>query len=622
MHGAVDEVSIYNRALSQAELQGIFNAAHAGKCKYLTITTPSLAAIQLGTPFSQQLQASYGVPPYTWSVLSGSLPSGVTLSADGVLSGTFNTAGQSALTIGVTDSAGSQAQEAFTLTSLVTLPPPTIRITKAGTQAVPGLTSSYFILVENIGTTTATNIPVVEFLQMENFTLQSVNPPALSDVTTLADAAIIPWNIASLAPGQSTVLEYQVEINPTVPIGQTVTGTACVSPPGDLQDVLSGGVNCLLDAAQIYDACVPCAEQCVSVADCAAAEFDLPLCLASVFACGKCVLGIQACLASVANTAQDCRDALQLGPYIQSCSSFSTPTRGSNDPNQKTVTAGQYIQPNQSLLYPISFENDGNAAAQNVYVTDVLDPSLDPSTLQIITPNGSYNTVTRTITWNLLGINLQPGASSDVLFSILPLQNLTSDTAIKNTATVTFDVNSPVTTNQVTNIIDRTPPVSTMGKLPWRTFDPNFPISWSGTDAIGSIANYSVFESVKGGPFTPYLKNTTDTQTSFTGLAGNTYGFISIATDTAGNVESKQPVSEATILVSLPGDVNGDGVVNCTDVDIVEDALGTRVGERRYNKEADVYNDGVVNWRDLAFVIKHLPRGTRCHRRSEWWGFP
>jgi len=617
MDGAVDEVTIYNRALSQAELLSIYNAGRAGKCKDLTITTPSLASVQLGTPFSQQLQASFGVPPYAWSVLNGSLPSGVILSSSGVLSGTSNSAGQSALTIEVTDGASSRAQKAFTLTSLVTLPPPSLRITKAGTQAVPGLISSYFILVENTGTTVAANIPVVEFLQMQNFTLQSVNPPALADVPTLAEASVIPWNIASLTPGQSTILEYQVEVNPTVPVGGTVIGTACIVQ--DLEDALIAVSHCYLDgaavAAMACDACVPWCE--ATATACAFAEFDLPVCLAGMAICGRCISANVECVQAIGDQLQDCMDVVESSSSFNnayySCFGFNSTTKDSNDPNQKTVTAGRFIQPNQTLLYPIQYENDGNAAAQNVYVTDVLDPSLDPTTLQIITPNGFYNPATRTITWNLLGTELQPGASANVMFSILPLPNLASGTVIHNTATIKFDVNRSMATNQVTNVIDKTPPSSAMGALPWRTFAPNIPITWSGTDAISGVASYSVFESVNGGPFTPYLQNTTETQTSFTGVRGNTYAFISIATDGAGNIEAEQPVSKATILFSLPGDVNGDGVVNCTDVDIVKAAFGAKIGQPAYSKEADTNNDGVVNILDLAFVTQNLPKGTVCH---------
>lgn len=57
-HGAIDEVSIYNRALTQSEIQSIFNAGSDGKCKSLPITTPTptLTSTQIAptsTPTSQ-----------------------------------------------------------------------------------------------------------------------------------------------------------------------------------------------------------------------------------------------------------------------------------------------------------------------------------------------------------------------------------------------------------------------------------------------------------------------------------------------------------------------------------------------------------------------------------------
>ena len=108
------------------------------------------------------------------------------------------------------------------------------------------------------------------------------------------------------------------------------------------------------------------------------------------------------------------------------------------------------------------------------------------------------------------------------------------------------------------------------------------------------------------------MTNTTETQATVTGQRGSTYRFISIATDTAGNVEAKQPASEATILVALPGDVNGDGAVTCADITLVETALGTKVGQKRYNPAADIKNDGAVNLLDLLYIIRQLPSGTKC----------
>ena len=71
----------------------------------LAVTTTSLPAATLGAPYSAALAATGGVPPYTWSVTSGKLPTGLSLNpATGVISGTPAVLGTSGFTVGVTDS--------------------------------------------------------------------------------------------------------------------------------------------------------------------------------------------------------------------------------------------------------------------------------------------------------------------------------------------------------------------------------------------------------------------------------------------------------------------------------------------------------------------------------------
>ncbi len=70
----------------------------------LAITTTSLASGTLGIPYSETLAATGGIPPYTWSVISGSLPDGLSLnSVTGELSGTPSTSGAFNFTAQVTD---------------------------------------------------------------------------------------------------------------------------------------------------------------------------------------------------------------------------------------------------------------------------------------------------------------------------------------------------------------------------------------------------------------------------------------------------------------------------------------------------------------------------------------
>jgi hypothetical protein len=85
----------------------------------LTIVTQSLPSGTVHVAYPQTtLIASGGVPPYTWSVTSGSLPPGLNLSSSGVLSGTPTTSNANAyaFSLGVADSASHSASQPFAVT--------------------------------------------------------------------------------------------------------------------------------------------------------------------------------------------------------------------------------------------------------------------------------------------------------------------------------------------------------------------------------------------------------------------------------------------------------------------------------------------------------------------------
>ena len=85
------------------------------------ITTISLSNGVLSAPYSGSVAATGGLPPYAFSVASGSLPGGLTLAADGTISGTPTALGDSGVTIQVTDKQQQIASKSFTL-KIVALP--------------------------------------------------------------------------------------------------------------------------------------------------------------------------------------------------------------------------------------------------------------------------------------------------------------------------------------------------------------------------------------------------------------------------------------------------------------------------------------------------------------------
>jgi len=187
------------------------------------------------------------------------------------------------------------------------------------------------------------------------------------------------------------------------------------------------------------------------------------------------------------------------------------------DPNEKAGPVGQgdahTVEPGQALRYTIFFENlpTASAPAQEVFVTDQLDPHLDLSTLHfdevtftdIVIPirnqlpgqfqarqliqdyrdnvnetwwldiTGQLDPVTRVITWTLRTLDPTTGdlpidalagflppndetgrGEGHVTFSIMPNADIPLGTQITNKANIVFDTNEPIITNEVRNTID------------------------------------------------------------------------------------------------------------------------------------------------------------------------
>jgi hypothetical protein len=99
----------------------VFNTS-GGTTSLLSVGTTSLPNGTQSAPYNQSLAAVGGNAPYSWSVFSGTLPSGLTLSASGQISGTPAILGTSNFTVQVTDSS-VPAQTATQVLSITVVGP-------------------------------------------------------------------------------------------------------------------------------------------------------------------------------------------------------------------------------------------------------------------------------------------------------------------------------------------------------------------------------------------------------------------------------------------------------------------------------------------------------------------
>jgi Putative Ig domain len=110
----------------------------------LTITTTSLPNGIVGIAYSSTLTATGGTTPYSWTIVSGTLPAGLSLSQGGTISGTPTSAGQSNFTVQVTDSSSPQQKANKPLS---------ITISSGGSGSV-----QFYI----VGNTTSASYPVTD----------------------------------------------------------------------------------------------------------------------------------------------------------------------------------------------------------------------------------------------------------------------------------------------------------------------------------------------------------------------------------------------------------------------------------------------------------------------------
>ncbi len=127
-----------------------------------------------------------------------------------------------------------------------------------------------------------------------------------------------------------------------------------------------------------------------------------------------------------------------------------------------------------------------------------------------------------------------------------------------------------------------------------------------------STANVNISLSIDGGASWTYVLNssTANNGSRSVVLPNVNTSQARIRVAAVGNVFFD--VSNANFSIRLTGDLDGDGIVGCSDLSIVRAALGTSVGQPGFNPVADVNNDGLVDVRDLGYVSQRLQTARNC----------
>lgn len=144
---------------------------------------------------------------------------------------------------------------------------------------------------------------------------------------------------------------------------------------------------------------------------------------------------------------------------------------GSFDPNDKLENNAGVIQPEhitdgKYLNYTIRFQNTGTDTAFTVVVRDTLDMKVDPATFEMVSGSHNYDLSinnNRQLVWTFNEINLpdsninEPLSHGRIVYRIKPVNTVAVGDTIHNTASIYFDYNLPVVTNNAFTTVKSQP---------------------------------------------------------------------------------------------------------------------------------------------------------------------
>ena len=199
----------------------------------ITLSPGSLSNGIVGVTYNSSFSASGGTAPYSYSITSGSMPAGLSLSTSGTLSGTPTTGGAYNFSIGVQDRYGATGSQAYSLTvsaPSITLSPGSLSNGTVGTPYSATLSStggtapySYSItsgslptgLSLNTGTGAISGIPSVAGAYNLTITATDTNSATRSQAYSITIGAQVPVSTAVIAvvPANSSLNPITLNIS-------------------------------------------------------------------------------------------------------------------------------------------------------------------------------------------------------------------------------------------------------------------------------------------------------------------------------------------------------------------------------------------------------------------------
>ena len=267
------------------------------------------------------------------------------------------------------------------------------------------------------------------------------------------------------------------------------------------------------------------------------------------------------------------------------------------DPNEMCGPVGYgdegFISETRTMDYVIRFENkkEATAPAYRIRITDILDESVfDVNTVRFgssshegLQYNWKISREGNKLFWDIEGIELPPNVNAPegegfVTFSVDLKPGLKSGTQIKNKATIIFDYNEPIETNEYLNTLDLNAPT---GRVQAVTVNDNkITINCTGEDSESGIGYYKYYYSLNGGDF-QILTESSSPEMTFPmeeGRSASDYTFCVVAIDNVGNSQLtlSEPYAVGTSISNREvGPCNDTWTITRLDGQVVASGKGT-----------------------------------------------